>query len=394
MSTAANIYTAFGIETGDPANSLIPVQRLELWLNRVVKEAVERTNALWDLTEISGLYDIEIVSFAGLVGNTITLRTSVDSAASDYVIASAASNAAMATAIAVQLDAHPNVTAYASGVHVYVGVIGGGTISSLTCDNSSSFTVVTLSTSALMTFLQFGRLTGDTITLKTSIDTVAVNYTIAAAASNAAMATAVEIQLEAHANVAAVVIGDAVSIVVTGGTIETFTINEASTITLTDGAEFFSLASLITNFRRIEEVYSVDDQVHYKPIGYQEYVRCALDGAFDGYVYSIPVEAGAYMLYVKASGANLSSANTITISHLLWPTSITSAATAMPGILDHHDDLVVKGMLYYYYNQKGQFEVALGMRKIFERWCRQAKKEIRMQGKPQEMGHFLRVAND
>lgn len=305
MSTAANIYTAFGIEVGDPANSLIPTQRLELWLNRVVKEAVERTNSIWDVVTISGLYDIEILTYTALTGNTITLQTSEDTASTTYIIDSATSNSNMATEIAVQLDAHANVTAYASGAHVYVCVVGGGTISSLTTNET-----------------------------------------------------------------------------------------DATAITLTNGAEFFNLATLITNFRRIEEVYSVDDDVHYKPCGYQEYMRCLLDSAFDGYVYAIPVEAGSYMLYLKANGGNLLSSNTVTISHLLWPTSITSAATEMPGILSHHDDLVVKGMLYYYYNQKGQFEIAAAMRQMFERWCRQAKKEIRMQGKPQEMSHFLRVAND
>lgn len=305
MSTAGNIYVAFGMEIGDPANTTIPPQRLNLWLNRVVKEAVERTNCLWDTVTVSGLYDIEIVDYSSLAADTITLKTSLYTTVSTYTIAGAASNSAMATAIATQLIARTDIKAYSIGAHVYVCCIGGGTIETLTCSDSDTDHIV-----------------------------------------------------------------------------------------LTDGAESYKLSQIVTNIRRVEEVYSVDDSVHYKPVAYQEWARAKMDSSFDGFLSAVMPEEGIDMLMLNAGGANLSSASMVTISHLLWPTAISTASTEMPGILNHHDDMIVKGMLYYYYSQKAQYETALGVRNIFERWCRQAKKELRMQGKPQELSHFLRVAND
>ena len=308
MATPGEIFSALGIEVGDPYNSHVPATRLLVWLNRVLKEAVRETKCLWETDTISGLVDIEIVSYGDLSGDVISLETSADAAATDYTEGvewtAATSNTVTATALATALDLHSNVNAYSDGAHCYVCANNGYVISTATSDADTDY------------------------------------------------------------------------------------------ITVTNGAEYYNLTELLTNFWQIEYVYDVDNARFYMPYNRKGYLYTKVDSESERYGYSYVPEGGKSIMKLESAGVNLGYGYTVTIDYLQKPSSVSITSTAMPGILDDYEDLIVKGILYYYYNSTGEHEKAFAMKQIFQNECRLVRKYLRMHGRPMQLGHLLRVAND
>jgi len=310
MSIVADIFHAFGLEIGDPGNAKVPPQRLYLWLNRVLKDAVLKTNCLWDTIALSGEYDIEILDYASLNGEKVTLQTSKYAVSTDYTEGALAdweatvSNSKTATNLAAALNAYFGVIAYAIGAHVYVIATSGETITVCTSDADTDY------------------------------------------------------------------------------------------LTVTAGAETFDFDSILTSYRRVNDIYSLAENLIYLPAGRQEYIRGTIDSTYEGYMYSVMQDGGRNTLYLKHAGGNILPSVVFYVDYLQWATAISALSTSLPGTLDNFDDMIVKGMLYHYYNSQANYELAVNLKSIFNEEARRVRKELRSHGAPQQMRHFLKVAND
>ena len=308
MATAGEAIGAFGVEIGDPFNSHVIPTRVLVWLNRVVAEAVRETKCLWETDRFSGLADIEIVDYSSLSADVISLKTSADSAATDYTEGSEwtaeTSNTVTATNLAAALDVHPNVQSYSDGAHVYVCVKNGHTIAIITSDADTNY------------------------------------------------------------------------------------------ITVANGAEYFNLSEILTEFRRVEAVYDIANKRMYEPMDRRSYLYTQLDSVAALYTYTNPPESGKQIMKLEAGGISLLYSVSIYIDYFQKATAITTMSTDLPGLLSDYVDLIVKGILYHYYNSTGEHNKAITAKSLFLNECRLVRKDLRSHGMPLPMNQLFRVSND
>jgi DNA-binding beta-propeller fold protein YncE len=139
MPTVAELYRDIGDEINDPSNARVEHWRLLGWINKAVAKACRDTNCLWATTSLTGQRMLTVVDYSVLAMEAISIT--VSGVAYPIIIAAAASNSAMATAIAVQLDAITGVASYADGANVYVLGIDDYEIDSITTSDSTNLTI-------------------------------------------------------------------------------------------------------------------------------------------------------------------------------------------------------------------------------------------------------------
>lgn len=234
------------------------------------------------------------------------------------------------------------------------------------------------------------------ISLKTSNDDAATDYTEAsewnAATSNSVTATNIATALDAHASVAAYADGAYVYVCCVGGyTLSTLTCDaDTDYLTISDaGYETFELSNILSNFRKVRNIYDTDNELMYRPYARQDYNRALVDGTnYTGWGYYVDP---AYKLYIKANGANLDSADTFKIDYLYWHTALDSADDSPPAILDHYDEVIIQRVLYYYYMSQAMPDMARLSDITYRELIRDLQYEIRSQGELQEIYSFYRT---
>lgn len=153
MATVSEFCYDFGVRIGDPGNVKVESWQIQRWLNKAIRDTERRSNHLWAKITLSGQQCITVMDYSHLTGATISLKTSNDSAAVDYVEGvgwdAATSNSTTATNIATALNAHADVEAYAcfdnantGYAYVYVMCRRGYTISTLTCDATVTYLTI------------------------------------------------------------------------------------------------------------------------------------------------------------------------------------------------------------------------------------------------------------
>lgn len=139
MSTMAVIGRDFGERINDPALASTPFWKFLIFANKAIRDLVARTDCLVAKQTITGAIRLTVVDYTALSADTIV--TTVDGTATTLIIAAAASNTAMATAIAVQLDAITGVEAYSSGAYVYALGIDEYMIDSMTTSDTTNLVI-------------------------------------------------------------------------------------------------------------------------------------------------------------------------------------------------------------------------------------------------------------
>jgi len=104
--TVGELYRDIGREIGDPANVKVPTWILLTWINRAIKDVVRRTDCLYDIKVLTGLYRIKVLDYTGLSGKKVTVT--IDSTATDKTEGvdwtAATSNSTTATSLATALN--------------------------------------------------------------------------------------------------------------------------------------------------------------------------------------------------------------------------------------------------------------------------------------------------
>jgi len=300
MSTVANLYYDIGLRIGDPSNTKVETWQLLRWINLSIKDIVKKTDCLWAVDEVSGQKRIKVIDYSNLSGAVISLKTSNDSAATDYTESSewdrVTSNSVTAANIATALNSHTDVFAYADGVYVYVGCTGGYTLSTLTCDASTSY----------------------------------------------------------------------------------LTISD-------DGYKTFEMNNVLSNFRKVRNIYDTGEELIYRPYTRQDYNRVLVDSNYAGYGYYVD---SSYKMWILAEGGGITSDNTFKIDYLYWNTDLTSGSDTPEGILNHYDEIILERVMYYYYMSNGMYKEMQVADTVYRQLLRDLRYEIRSQGEPLEIEQF------
>jgi len=150
MATVAELYYNIGTRIQDPSNTRVEPWQLLRWINQAIRDTERKSNHLKANIQLSGQRRVVVKDYSSLSGDILSLKTSNDSAETDYTEASEwtaeTSNAVTATNIATALDAHPDVEAYASFdnanttyAYVYITSKRGYTISTFTSDADTDY---------------------------------------------------------------------------------------------------------------------------------------------------------------------------------------------------------------------------------------------------------------
>lgn len=282
-------------------------------------------------------------------------------------------------------------------------------IKDLARDTNCLWDTATISGLYDIKILDYAQLASDdtVITLKTSDDSASVTYTEngvgggtawASITSNSATATSLATALNGHANVMAYAVNEHVYLLTkyvraeesADITITTLSSSsDASDLSITSGAAKFKLPSIITNYRKIQNVYIAGGDVFHVPYARQHYdTALTISTGLTASFYNIVPESGTYQMYFKHKGANLSPASVITMDYLVHPSALSASTESPPGILADFDDAVISRTMYYYMKSTANYQAMILQKQMADDAMKDVRHELRTQGEVQSISHF------
>jgi len=310
MSTVANLYRDIGMEIGDPDNANIPHWQLLIWINKAIKDIVNKTKCLWKKLELTGQQKITIKDYSNLSGDIVTIvvddgddeTTSTLTEGVDWTAAT--SNAATAASLETAIEAVTGLTSYVDlSDTAVVWVLATGIYqlaSTITCDASTDY----------------------------------------------------------------------------------FTIGDA-------GYVWFNLEEIDSTFREMRNVYDTDENSRlFRPVSRQQWDRLSVQDNYSGFDFTVVNESGVWKLYVKANGGNFDSTYNFVMEYYYKPTVLTAATDSPPGLVDDHDEAIIRYVVREYHRKMGNFNEAAVARGEYILELRDIRRLLREQGEPQETNQF------
>ncbi len=251
-------------------------------------------------------------------------------------------------------------------------------------DTNCLWATISLQGQRLITIISTSALAGDTITLvvsgTTSIKTIA---TATQAGITALLNTVTGVKAYSSGTDKIYVLG------IDGYEITSMTTNAgASELTIgDDGYETFDLSSILTAFRRVTAIYDATNDKLYQPLSRALYDRVLIDSDYEGYGYFVSPDG---LMYLKAYGANATSATSFGINYLQFASEITLASSELPGPLNDHEGIIRAWVKQHYHYLQGDYQSMGLCYSIYKQLTADLRRQMRSQGEPLVMRHFYR----